>query len=96
MRKGFTLIELLVIICIIAIVFALIFAAVTSINTTSENKAGLTSPSTERLEVVDGPLEIGACDLYILRDKQTEIEFVLATDNFDYAALMSLRGSDER
>ena len=43
----------------------------------STNQAGVTSPTTARMEIVDGPLIVGSKHVYIIKDKQSEKEFII-------------------
>ena len=94
MRKGFTLVELLVILAIIGVFIGLLVPAINAALKASKEANTPVSTLPSRLEIVSEPLEIGSqSKVYVIRDKQTEMEFVYATDNFDYGSLMLLRGN---
>ena len=93
MRKGFTLVELLVIVAILMVLAGLLIPAIKAAMDAAEEASNPTPPLPTRLEIISDPLEIGRCSkLYVVRDKETEVEFVYATDNYEFGSLMSLRG----
>ena len=59
------------------------------------NQAGATSPSTTRLEIVDGPLRWSGGWVYIVRDKKTEQEFIMI-DGPESVAVCPIRVSPKQ
>lgn len=96
MRKGFTIIEVLVVLAIITIFASLLYAAISSgVSRRNQNQAGHTSKGTSSLEVADGPLNISGNYVFIIKDNQTEKEFILV-DGGSSVAIAPVGVSNER
>ena len=57
-------------------------------------KFPLPPPLPDRIEVISSPLYLEGAHLYVLRDKETEIEFVYAIDEIRFGSLMKLKIND--